>query len=127
MPARSGPWLVFLIVVLAFSGCKRTEEQSLAGDDGGTATVLPTDPDLTRARLENGFSYLFKPAPNNGGAVELALVLRVGSAVEREDEVGLAHFVEHVAFDQRFGELAPSELARRLGMAIGPDANGKTA
>ncbi|MEO8179420.1 MAG: insulinase family protein, partial [Deltaproteobacteria bacterium] len=126
MPARSNPWPALITVLLALLGCRRMDAQSVGGTGGAAATALPTDPDVTHARLENGFSYLFKPAPNNGGAVELALVLRVGSAAEREDERGLAHFVEHVSFDQRFGELMPSEFARSLGMAIGPDANGST-
>jgi zinc protease len=91
---------------------------------------LPLDPDLTRGQLSNGLSYLLKPMANVGGAAQLELVLRVGSAAERPDEHGMAHFVEHVAFfGQRFGQLGlvPEEFIRRLGMAVGPDLNGRTS
>ncbi len=104
--------------------CKRSEAKR---EVDSAARALPVDPELVVQRLDNGFTYLLKPAQSTRHAVELALVSRTGSAVERADERGFAHFVEHVAFDQRFGDLTFEALAGPLGTSFGPDTNGTTA
>jgi predicted Zn-dependent peptidase len=48
--------------------------------------------------LENGVTYLSRMAPGNARRVVLGLVVKAGSLVEADDEQGVAHFVEHLAF-----------------------------
>lgn len=50
-------------------------------------------------KLDNGLTYYIK---NNGkpeNKVELRLVVNAGSILEDEDQLGLAHFMEHMNFN----------------------------
>ena len=62
------------------------------------------------------------------GRAELRLVVNVGSLVEDNDQVGLAHFVEHMAFNGSThvpeGEMV--KILERLGLAFGADTNAST-
>jgi len=91
------------------------------------AAVAP-DPALKLGTLSNGLHYAIMPNVVPGGAVSIRLAFNVGSYVEREDELGYAHFIEHMAFrstrqaptgvlDNRFGT---------LGVALGRDQNAVT-
>jgi len=89
---------------------------------------LPQDPRLTVGELENGFGYVLLPHDSKPGIVSMRLLVGLGSLDERESERGLAHFVEHMAFEgtRRFkpGELI--EFFQRLGMSYGLDVNAFT-
>jgi zinc protease len=60
---------------------------------------LPWDPDVRKGRLDNGLTWYVEPNPRPADRVELWLAVRVGSVHEDEDQRGLAHFVEHMAFN----------------------------
>lgn len=115
--------LAVFISLLTPLACKRN---AVKREDDSAARALPIDPEVSLKRLDNGFTYLLKPAQHSRKVVELALVTRTGSVLERDDERGFAHFVEHVAFDQRFGDLTFEALAGQLGTSTGPDTNGVT-
>lgn len=92
-------------------------------------TDLPADPALTRGTLENGvrFAVMQHPYPRN--RVSLRLLVAAGSREERDDERGLAHFVEHMAF-RGTKAYAHGNLTRelqKLGIGVGPDSNAFTA
>lgn len=89
---------------------------------------LPTDPELQVKRFDNGVTFVSRAKPNPSHRATLALIVGVGSLVEQEDERGLAHFVEHMAFNGT-KNLPRSELARFLegrGLAVGADVNART-
>ena len=94
----------------------------------GTDKIPLTSRVLTGA-LPNGLRYyiLENSLPEN--RAHLALVVNAGSVLEREDERGLAHFVEHLAFNDtaRFPKLELIEYLRSLGMRFGADANAYTS
>jgi zinc protease len=59
----------------------------------------------------------------------LTLAVRAGSVLEEDDEQGLAHFVEHMAFNgtERFPEAELVNYLRSLGMRFGPEVNAYTS
>ena len=61
--------------------------------------VISTDPTLTKGTLANGLTYYIKENKKPEKKVELRLVVKVGSIVEDDDQQGLAHMAEHMAFN----------------------------
>ncbi|XP_073003346.1 stromal processing peptidase, chloroplastic [Typha latifolia] len=59
---------------------------------------LPSHPKLHRGQLKNGLRYLILPNKVPGNRFEAHMEIHVGSIDELEDEQGIAHMIEHVAF-----------------------------
>jgi len=79
--------------------------------------------------LPNGLRYYILENRRPENRAHLALVVNAGSILETEDERGLAHFVEHLAFNDtaRFPKLELIDYLRSLGMRFGADANAYTS
>src|SRR5438552_1879483 len=60
---------------------------------------VPIDPAITIGTLPNGLRYYVRANATPEKRVELRLVVKVGSILEDDDQRGLAHVVEHMAFD----------------------------
>ena len=60
---------------------------------------LPFDPDAHRGTLGNGLTWYVKENREPLNRAQLRLAIRAGSILEEENERGLAHYVEHMAFD----------------------------
>ncbi|HVS51929.1 MAG TPA: insulinase family protein [Opitutaceae bacterium] len=89
---------------------------------------LAPDPRVTWGRLDNGFRYALLPHNGTPGCVTLQLVVLSGSLDERPDELGIAHFTEHVAFGGST-TFRPEEMVglfQRLGIEYGSDVNAIT-
>jgi Predicted Zn-dependent peptidases len=84
---------------------------------------LAPDPALRRGTLPNGFRYAVLPNAEPRDRVSLRLVVRAGSLHEREEERGLAHFLEHMAFrgTRRHPNGSLTTRLQKLGIAFGPD------
>ena len=84
---------------------------------------LPADPAVHGGTLPNGLRYAIRPNAEPKGRVSLRLLVAAGSLHERDDERGLAHFVEHMVF--RGTRLHPNgsltTSLQRLGIGFGPD------
>ncbi|KAJ8774389.1 hypothetical protein K2173_011638 [Erythroxylum novogranatense] len=59
---------------------------------------LPTHPKLCRGQLQNGLRYLILPNKVPPNRFEAHMEVHVGSIDEEDDEQGIAHMIEHVAF-----------------------------
>ena len=105
-----------------------------AGLSGRTTSPGETDPTprpslrtFARACSQRD-RYFIWPSPRPPGRATLRLIVQAGSAHEREDERGFAHFVEHLAFGGT--RLLPqawiSDFQRKTGVP-GPDSNAFTA
>ncbi len=98
----------------------------------GTAAQLTAqirDSMVRHDTLANGLTYYVRANDLPAGRAELRLIVRAGSLQEDNDQQGLAHFVEHMAFNGT--ELFPkNELIDYLestGMRFGPDLNAYTS
>lgn len=72
--------------------------------------------------------YLIRQSNEPPERVSLRLVIQAGSLMETEEQRGLAHFLEHMAFNGT-RNFAPGEMVeyfQRLGMAFGADTNAST-
>jgi zinc protease len=79
--------------------------------------------------LPNGLRYYILENKRPENRAYLTLAVNAGSVLETEDERGLAHFVEHMAFNgtARFPEAELLDYLRSLGMRFGADANAYTS
>ncbi|MEY2935897.1 MAG: hypothetical protein RL033_6646, partial [Pseudomonadota bacterium] len=98
-----------------------------AGESG--AAALPLDPRVTSGRLKNGLSYFLQQHRTKDHRAHVVLMVKAGSVYEREDERGLAHFIEHMAFNgtQRYPKQTLVDFFERSGLQFGSHANAATS
>ncbi len=102
-PAKSVPWLY-------------------VGSD------IPPDPAWTFGVLPNGLRYAVRRNGVPPGQVSIRVNIEAGSLMERENERGYAHFIEHLSF-QGSRYVADGEsikIWQRLGATFGSDTNAST-
>ncbi len=89
---------------------------------------LPLDTAVTRGRLANGLTYYIRANAKPAGRAELRLVVNAGSLLEGDDQRGLAHFLEHMAFNgtESFAAQELVDYLESIGMRFGPDLNAYT-
>ena len=92
------------------------------------ATPLPDDPDVRAGTLPNGLRYFVRRNTRPEHRLELRLAVDAGSVLETERQRGLAHFVEHMAFNgtKRFAKQAIVNYLESVGMRFGADLNAYT-
>src|SRR6478609_6773263 len=90
---------------------------------------VPADPDITRGQLANGLRYYVLANRKPEKRAELRLVVKAGSILEEDDQQGLAHFVEHMAFNgtEHFPKQDIVAFIESLGMRFGADLNAYTS
>ncbi|TDU72779.1 zinc protease [Prosthecobacter fusiformis] len=90
---------------------------------------LKPDPKATFGSLENGLRYVILPNAEPPGRASIRIYMDVGSLMEEDDQQGMAHYLEHMAFNgsRHFpgGEMV--EYFQRLGMGFGADTNAHTS
>ena len=91
--------------------------------------IVPVDPLITVGTLPNGFRYYIRENRQPAARAELRLAIKAGSVLEDEDQRGIAHFVEHMAFNgtQRFPGNAVGTFMQSLGMRFGAHVNAHTS
>jgi zinc protease len=90
---------------------------------------LRPDPAVKYGRLENGLRYAIMRNTQPAGIAAIRLRIDVGSLSESEQTQGIAHFLEHMAFNgsQNVPEGELVKLLQRTGLAFGPDINASTS
>ncbi len=94
-----------------------------------TAQPLPTDPALVRGTLENGLSYIVRKNDQPPGRVGMYLHVSSGSLNETERQRGIAHYLEHMAFNgsENFPPGSVIPLFQSMGMSFGQHQNAFTS
>ncbi len=89
---------------------------------------LTLDPLVRSGTLSNGLTYYIRQNAEPRDRVHLSLVIRAGSLVEEEQQRGLAHFVEHMAFNgtERFEKQEIIDYLESIGSSFGADLNAQT-
>ncbi|RMH81628.1 MAG: insulinase family protein [Calditrichaeota bacterium] len=90
---------------------------------------LPVDPHVIVGTLKNGIRYYIRENHRPEKRAELRLVVNAGSILEDDDQQGLAHFTEHMAFNgtEHFPKQALVDYLESVGMRFGPDLNAYTS
>ena len=60
---------------------------------------IPLDKSVLKGKLDNGLTYYIKENKKPEHRAVFRLVVNAGSILENDDQQGLAHLVEHMAFD----------------------------
>lgn len=92
-------------------------------------SLLPTDAAITIGALPNGLRYYIRVNRRPEKRAELRLAINAGSILEDDDQRGLAHFVEHMAFNgtARFKKQELVDYIESIGMRFGADLNASTS
>ena len=94
-----------------------------------TTAPLPLDPAVRTGRLPNGLTYFIRRNTRPAGRAMLRLAVKAGSVDEAEDQRGLAHLLEHMAFNGtthfKSGELVT--YLESIGARFGPHVNAYTS
>ncbi|WP_420472124.1 M16 family metallopeptidase [Brevundimonas sp. FT23042] len=89
---------------------------------------VPADANVRYGTLPNGMQYAVLRNATPPGQASFRLRIDAGSLMENEDQLGLAHFMEHMAFNGTTN-IPENDLLRileRLGLAFGADTNAST-
>src|SRR5262245_33937867 len=90
---------------------------------------IPVERQITIGTLPNGLKYYVRANGKPEKRAELRLVVKAGSVLEDDDQQGLAHFVEHMAFNgtEHFPKNEIIKFIESLGMRFGADLNAYTS
>lgn len=91
--------------------------------------TLPMDTTVLRGRLPNGFTYYIRHNEEPRDRVVMYLATKVGSILETDEELGLAHFLEHMQFNgtKHFPKNELVDYLQRAGVRFGSDLNAYTS
>ena len=123
--------VVFAVLMFALAGAARSQSEKsapLQSDKFALDQKLPVDSRITTGQLQNGLRYWIRENREPKNRAELRLVVHAGSVLEDEDQQGLAHVVEHLAFNgsKHFAKQALVDFMESIGMRFGPDLNAFT-
>src|SRR5690554_2495946 len=120
--------LALLLAAPASAGAQAVEAAERAQADDAIAP-LPIDPEVTIGELPNGLRYYIRTNGEPERRVELRLVVKAGSLQEDDDQRGLAHFLEHMAFNgtKSFEKQELIRYLESIGMRFGADLNAATS
>jgi zinc protease len=92
-------------------------------------TTLPVDPEVRIGKLDNGLTYYIRHNNNPEHVANFYIAQKVGSINEDDNQRGLAHFLEHMAFNgsEHFPDNGIIEYTRSLGVEFGRDLNAYTS
>jgi zinc protease len=123
-----GIFLIFLLVIPSITGGQEIADP----EDAKTVALdhkIPVDPKVTVGQLPNGLRYYIRENKKPENRAELRLVVNAGSVLEDDDQLGLAHFLEHMAFNgtKNFAKHELIEFMESIGMRFGPGLNAYTS
>lgn len=90
---------------------------------------IPFDASIRTGTLKNGLKYFIKKNQKPENRVELRLVVDAGSVLEDDDQRGLAHFTEHMAFNgsEHFAKNELVDYLQSVGVKFGAHLNAYTS
>ena len=91
--------------------------------------AIPTDPDVKIGKLDNGLTYYIRHNAWPEQRAEFYIAQRVGSIQEDDNQRGLAHFLEHMAFNgsKHFNGNELLRWCESIGVKFGTDLNAYTS
>ncbi|TKC05115.1 M16 family metallopeptidase [Pedobacter frigoris] len=91
-------------------------------------TLIPNDPNVKIGKLPNGLTYYIRKNTEPKNRAELYLATRIGSLMEEDNQQGLAHFTEHMAFNgtKDFPKNDMINYLQKAGVRFGADLNAYT-
>ena len=89
---------------------------------------IPIDTAVHIGKLKNGFQFYIRKNPEPKNRVEFRLVVLAGSLQEEKNQLGAAHFLQHLAFSgtRHFPKMDLLRFFKHSGISPEPDLNTKT-
>lgn len=123
-------FLIAMLLSLVFSGNLFAQVPGAAKEKKSDLTAqVPLDKKIRYGKLDNGFTYYIRNNKKPEKMIQFRLVSNAGSIMERDDQQGLAHFCEHMAFNGIKG-YPGNEMIDKLqkhGVEFGRDINAYTS
>ena len=116
-------FLILILQLLLITSCKKANEQSAQEE------LIPFSDKVVTGVLDNGLKFYIKQNDFPSDKIELRLNVRSGSLNETDEERGLAHFVEHMAFNgtKNFKGNDVINFMEEAGLVFGKDTNASTS
>ena len=119
---------LYLVLLIIFYGCTTVKNNISYDSNQNYDEKLGIDTNVKIGKLENGLTYYIRKNSKPENRADLRLVVNAGSVLETDEQQGIAHLVEHMAFNGtehfKAGELA--SFFQLLGMELGHDINAFT-
>jgi len=100
--SRTAALLLFLLLALTARQRLLAQQRARPAPQPQTfvpKAVLPLDPAIRTGRLPNGLKFYIRKNGRPEKRVSLRLAVKAGSIQENDDQLGLAHLIEHMAFN----------------------------
>lgn len=109
--------LPVLLIVLTVCGCNRDNKK------------IPVSDKVLTGKLSNGLTYYVRHNEEPKERASFYIIQNVGAILENDDQNGLAHFLEHMAFQgtENFPDKGIIETLQRHGVSFGGNINAYTA
>jgi len=120
-------FVLFLFVLIAAGQTVLDTQES--AQNIALPDTLPMDQAIIYGKMENGLTYYIRQNHKPEKRAELRLVVNAGSILEKDNQQGLAHFLEHMAFNgtEHFAKQDLVNYLEDIGMRFGPDINAYTS
>jgi zinc protease len=117
-----------ILTILSCASTGNSPDAAVYGSLGAPTDAIPFMPAVRTGTLPSGLGYYILENSMPEDRAYLTLAVNAGSIQEAEDQQGLAHFVEHMAFNgtEGFPKSDLIEYLRSLGMRWGPEVNAYT-
>jgi len=102
MTIRTRARLMLLTAFIVSGTCVAGARQQAAiipAQSAALSQPMPVDPQITIGKFANGMRYYIRANKKPEKRAELRLVVKAGSILEDDDQQGMAHMVEHMAFN----------------------------
>ncbi|MBO4639147.1 MAG: insulinase family protein [Treponema sp.] len=111
-----------ILSAILFISCTSTKSQK-------NDVQFKLNPDVLEGQLDNGMSYYILENAYPENRISLRLVVKVGSIAEQENELGVAHLIEHMCFNgtEHFEKNTLVDYAESIGMDFGAEVNAYTS
>ena len=109
--------LPVLLIALTVCGCNRDNKK------------IPVSDKVLTGKLSNGLTYYVRHNEEPKERASFYIIQNVGAILENDDQNGLAHFLEHMAFQgtENFPDKGIIETLQRHGVSFGGNINAYTA
>lgn len=120
--------LLFALAAAAAVPCRLAAQATAPDSVPSLSAPIPTDPAVLVGRLPNGLAYYVRVNHKPEKRAELRLVVNAGSVLEDSTQRGLAHLIEHMAFDgtTHFPRQRLISYLESTGVRFGADLNAQT-
>ena len=121
-------WILLIAVVMGGTAFAQLGGEKPAKKSDLTENV-PLDKKVRYGKLDNGFTYYVRANKKPENMIQFRLVSNAGSIMERDDQQGLAHFCEHMAFNgiKGYPHNTMIQKLQEHGVEFGRDINAYTS